>query len=66
MVSVVAGSVLLLPMAIIGLLIVLESPGPAIFRQKRIGKDGKVVYVSVGYDEKEFAELIKAIDEALK
>ena len=31
-----------------------------------IGKDGKVVYVSVGYDEKEFAELIKAIDEALK
>ena len=31
-----------------------------------IGKDGKVGYVSVGYDEKEFAELIKAIDEALK
>ena len=31
-----------------------------------IGKDGKGVYVSVGYDEKEFAELIKAIDEAVK
>lgn len=31
-----------------------------------IGKDGKVVYVSVGYDEKEFAELIAAIDKALK
>lgn len=31
-----------------------------------IGKDGKVVYVSVGYDDKEFAELIAAIDKALK
>ena len=31
-----------------------------------VGKDGKVIYVSVGYDEKEFAELISAIDEALK
>lgn len=40
-VSVVAGSVLLLPMAIIGLLIVLESPGPAIYKQERLGKNGK-------------------------
>ncbi len=31
-----------------------------------ISKDGKVVYVSVGYDEKEFAELISAIEQALK
>ena len=31
-----------IPMAIVALLIRLESPGPAIFRQERIGKDGKV------------------------
>ena len=31
-----------------------------------IGKDGKIVYLSVGYDEKEFNELISAIDNALK
>ncbi|MBR4995889.1 MAG: redoxin domain-containing protein [Alistipes sp.] len=31
-----------------------------------IGKDGKIVYLSVGYDEKEFKELIEAIDKALK
>lgn len=31
-----------------------------------IGKDGKVIYVSVGYDEKEFAELITAIEQALQ
>lgn len=31
-----------IPMAIVALLIRLESPGPAIFRQLRIGKDGKV------------------------
>lgn len=30
-----------IPMAIVALLIRLESPGPAIFRQQRIGKDGK-------------------------
>lgn len=30
------------PMLIVALLIRLESPGPAIFRQERIGKDGKV------------------------
>lgn len=29
------------PMAIVALLIRLESPGPAIFRQQRLGKDGK-------------------------
>ena len=31
-----------IPMLIVALRIRLESPGPAIFRQKRIGKDGKV------------------------
>ena len=31
-----------------------------------IGKDGKIVYLSVGYDEKEFKELISAIDKALE
>ena len=31
-----------------------------------IGKDGKIIYLSVGYDEKEFKELISAIDKALK
>lgn len=30
------------PMLIVAILIRLESPGPAIFRQERIGKDGKV------------------------
>ena len=29
-----------------------------------VGKDGKVVYVSVGYDDKEFNELIAAITQA--
>lgn len=31
-----------IPMGIVALLIKIESPGPAIFRQQRIGKDGKV------------------------
>ena len=31
-----------------------------------IGKDGKVVKASVGYDEAEFAELIKLIEETIK
>ena len=29
-----------IPMAIVALLIRLESPGPAIFRQQRLGRDG--------------------------
>ncbi len=31
-----------------------------------VGKDGKVKYVSVGYDAKEFAKLIEAIERELK
>lgn len=31
-----------IPMVMVALLIRIESPGPAIFRQQRIGKDGKV------------------------
>lgn len=31
-----------------------------------IGKDGRVIYVSVGYEAAEFEELIKAIEQALK
>lgn len=31
-----------IPMAIVAFLIKIDSPGPAIFRQQRIGKDGKV------------------------
>lgn len=31
-----------IPMAIVALLIKMDSPGPVIFRQQRIGKDGKV------------------------
>lgn len=34
-----------IPMAIVALLIKIESPGPAVFRQQRIGKDGKVFEV---------------------
>lgn len=44
-VSAVASTALLLPMLLIGLLICLESPGPAIFKQKRMGKDGKTFVI---------------------
>lgn len=40
--SVLGGAVLLLPMAVIAVLIRLDSPGPALFRQERLGKNGKV------------------------
>lgn len=40
-VSLAALAVLLLPMAVIGLLIWLDSRGPVLFVQERIGKDGK-------------------------
>ena len=31
-----------------------------------VGKDGKVIYVSVGYTPEEFAEMVKVIEGALK
>lgn len=39
--SLLALLVLLLPMAIVALLIRLESPGPVIYKQERLGKNGK-------------------------
>lgn len=33
--------VLLIPMIVVGALIWIESPGPALFKQERLGKDGK-------------------------
>ncbi|MBE6922640.1 MAG: sugar transferase [Ruminococcaceae bacterium] len=40
-ISVLGLLICVVPMVIVALLIRLESPGPAIFRQRRIGKDGK-------------------------
>lgn len=40
-VSLVAGIVLLIPMLILAILIRMDSSGPAIFKQERLGKDGK-------------------------
>ena len=40
-VAAVGGAILLLPMAVIAAMIWLESPGPAIYKQERVGKDGK-------------------------
>ena len=39
--SSLAVAVLLIPMHIVGLVIKIDSPGPAIFRQERLGKNGK-------------------------
>ena len=39
--AVAAGAILLVPMIIIALAIRLDSEGPALFRQERLGKDGK-------------------------
>lgn len=40
-VSIFAGLFLLIPMVIIAILIRIDSPGPALFKQERLGKDGK-------------------------
>lgn len=34
-----------LPMAIVALIVVIESPGPAIYRQERLGKNGKPFHI---------------------
>lgn len=39
--AVLLGLILLIPMAFVALLIRLDSPGPAVFTQERMGKDGK-------------------------
>lgn len=40
-ISLLAGGILLLPMVLVALIIVLDSPGPAIYKQERLGKNGK-------------------------
>ncbi len=44
-VSFSAGLLLLIPMGIIAVLIRLDSEGPALFKQERLGKDGKSFYM---------------------
>jgi len=39
--AVIVGSILLVPMAVIALIVKIDSPGPALYRQERLGKDGK-------------------------
>lgn len=41
LVSFVAGTILLIPLILVGILICLDSPGPALFCQERLGKNGK-------------------------
>lgn len=45
LVSLMALAVLWLPMLIVALVVKLDSPGPAIFRQERLGRDGKVFHI---------------------
>lgn len=45
LVSLTAGLLLLIPMGIIALMIRLDSEGPALFKQERLGKDGKAFYM---------------------
>ena len=40
--ALIALIILAIPMAIVAVIIKLDSPGPVIFKQKRIGKNGKV------------------------
>ena len=44
-ISLCAIAVLFVPMAVIVILIKLSSPGPAIFRQRRLGRDKKPFYI---------------------
>lgn len=39
--SAIAFAILLIPMIVIGILIKIDSPGPVLFKQERLGKDGK-------------------------
>lgn len=40
-ISLISGIILLIPMLIIAIFVRIDSPGPAIFKQERLGKDGK-------------------------
>lgn len=44
-VSFCAGIVLLLPLCVIGVMIKLDSEGPALYKQERLGKNGKPFYM---------------------
>lgn len=44
-VSFVVGIILLGPMAVVSLMIKMDSEGPAIFKQERVGKYGKTFYI---------------------
>ena len=44
-ISLIAVIILALPMAIIALLVRIQDGGPAIFKQERLGKDGKSFYI---------------------
>ncbi len=43
--SLTAGLVLLLPLCVIAILVKLDSKGPALFKQERVGKDGRIFYM---------------------
>jgi exopolysaccharide biosynthesis polyprenyl glycosylphosphotransferase len=45
LVSMSAGLLLLIPMGIIAVMIRLDSEGPALFKQERLGKNGKAFYM---------------------
>lgn len=40
-VALLAGTVLLVPMLIVALIVVIDSPGPVFYKQERLGKNGK-------------------------
>lgn len=67
--AVLLGSVFALPLvAVLALLIKLDSPGPAFFKQRRVGRDGKHFYVwkfrSMVIDAQERLQELLATDPA--
>ena len=62
--SFLTGIILFIPMLIISLLIKLDSPGPVLFRQERLGKDGvpftiykfRSMYIDAGKDGPQWAK----------
>ena len=45
LIALIVGIIALVPMIIIGVLVRLDSPGPAIFKQERMGQNGKIFYM---------------------